>query len=296
MEESEKCRICNSVTKLKWDSNLDAVLSSDSFAITDAHYGKTSAVYQCTECGFYQCNDLPEVLSYYQELEDLAYEQGRKERYLQAKALTEELKNHISSGKLLDVGAGSGILVEAAIDAGYEAMGVEPSAWLQGEAEKQNLPVVKGILSDIGSEHLFEIITLIDVLEHVVDPLSLLKEIRSRLSTNGYAMVVTPDCSSFFAKCLRRKWWHFRVAHIGYFNGVTLEMACKLANLEVVAQRRPGWFFTMDYLWVRMMQYFPNWLRFGPFNWMKNVTIPINLRDSLLVVLKPIETTPHGHC
>jgi len=294
MEETEQCRICNSATKLKWDSNVDEALSSDSFAITDAHYGKTSAVYECIECGFYQCSDLPEVLSYYQDLEDQAYEQGRKERLLQSNALLRELKKLITSGRLLDVGAGSGILVEAAIAAGYKAEGVEPSNWLQGEAEKRNLPVSKGILSDISHERSFDIITLVDVLEHVVNPLTLLKDIRTRLAKQGFALVVTPDCNSFFAKCLGRRWWHYRVAHVGYFNRETLMKSCHLSGLEIVGQKRPGWFFTMDYLWVRVMQYLPTWMRIKPMNWMSRITVPINLGDSLLVILKHQESFSNG--
>jgi 2-polyprenyl-3-methyl-5-hydroxy-6-metoxy-1,4-benzoquinol methylase len=286
MEAAEKCRICESATILKWSSNLQDHLSSESFAITDAHYGQTSAIYRCSSCGFLQCNDLPEVLSYYEQLEDQAYEQGRKERTLQAEALVKQLGKHIEKGTLLDVGAGSGILVEAAIQAGYKAEGVEPSAWLQQQAEKLQLPVKKGILNDLAEEARFDVITLIDVIEHVVDPVGLMKEIASRLTINGYAMVVTPDCSSFFATILGRKWWHYRVAHIGYFNKATLENACRTSRLEVVTLKRPGWFFTMDYLWVRVMNYFPAWMRIKPMNWMKRITLPINLRDSLLVVLK----------
>ncbi len=286
MEETETCRICSSSTKLKWPSSLEGELSSNSFAITDAHYGQTSAVYGCSTCGFMQCNDLSDVLSFYETLQDQAYEQGRKERYQQSRALIDYLQKFQKTGSLLDVGAGSGILVEAAAKAGYEATGIEPSRWLQEEAEKLNLSVKKGVLSDLPDEQRFEIITLIDVIEHVVDPLGLLTDIRQRLHNRGLCMVATPDCRSFFARLLGRRWWHYRVAHIGYFDPKTLTLACEKAGFEIIAQKRPGWFFTMDYLWVRVMQYLPKWIRFGPFNWMKRITLPINLRDSLLVVLR----------
>lgn len=286
MEKTENCRICGSETKIKWPSNLEGELSSTSFAITDSHYGQTSAIYLCSHCGFLQCNELSDVLTYYENLEDLAYVQGRPERYLQSKALVDRLAHYQKSGSLLDVGAGSGILVEAARKAGYDATGLEPSEWLQHEAEKLNLPVKKGVLTDLPEDQHFDIITLIDVIEHVIDPMALLVDIRKRLATQGLCMVVTPDCASWFARFLGRKWWHYRVAHIGYFNQKTLTLACEKAGFEIIAQKRPGWFFTMDYLWVRVMQYLPKWLRLGPFNWMKTITLPINLRDSLLVVLR----------
>ena len=46
---SENCRICGSATQLKWPSNLEENLSSESFAITDAHYGLGWRVYQLGE-------------------------------------------------------------------------------------------------------------------------------------------------------------------------------------------------------------------------------------------------------
>ena len=294
MENSHHCRICESDTELKWPSNLEHSINSDSFAITDAHYGQTSAIYQCTQCGFRQCNELEEVLSFYEALEDKEYENGRKERYLQAKALLRELNNHRAKGNLLDVGAGSGILVEAAIEDGYDATGIEPSAWLQEQAEERHLPVKKGVLSDIPTTDKFDVITLIDVIEHVVDPLDLLIEIKERLKPDGCAMIVTPDCHSFFAKLLGRKWWHYRVAHIGYFNLENLKAACEKSGLEVISHTRPGWFFTMDYLWVRVMQYFPRWMRCKPMSWMRRKTVSINLRDSLLVMVKAKEMNPDG--
>ncbi|MCZ6673896.1 MAG: class I SAM-dependent methyltransferase, partial [Verrucomicrobia bacterium] len=264
------------------------------FAITDAHYGQTSAVYQCSSCGFMQCNDLPDVLSYYEQLEDQAYENSRNERFLQSEALLRKLKKYQKSGKLLDVGAGSGILVEAAIKSGYDATGIEPSTWLQEQAVKQNLPVTKGILSDVPEEKKYDTITVIDVIEHVADPIGLLKEVGARLKEQGVAMIVTPDCRSWFARILGRKWWHFRMAHIGYFNKKTLAMACRKAGLEIVSQNRPGWYFTIDYLWVRFMQYFPSWLRLRPLNWMKRITVPLNLRDSLLIIVKHQQPSSYG--
>ena len=295
MDTVEHCRICKADTNLKWPSNLKEELSSDSFAITDAHYGQTGSIYQCSRCGFRQCSEWSEVLSYYEALEDREYEKGRQERYLQAEALIQALSQLGAQGRLLDVGAGSGILVEAARKAGFAAEGVEPSGWLQQQAEARALPVRKGVLQDIPPAERYDVMTLVDVLEHVVDPLELLKDIkRSRLRPGGRAMIVTPDCGSLFAQLLGRKWWHYRVAHIGYFNRSTLELACEKSGLQVVARQRPAWFFTLDYLWVRLMQYFPSWMRCKPMNWMKRKRIRLNLRDSLCVVVTPKDVELNG--
>jgi len=291
MEEeiAENCRICDEPTNLKWPTYIPDGLDSDCFAITNASYGQTSAIFECGSCGFRQCNNLTEVLSFYEELEDPGYEKGRKERSLQAAANLRHLAKFKPGGRLLDIGSGIGILVEEALKMGYEASGVEPSKWLQKQAGNRNLPVIWGTLDDIPGTEIYDAIALIDVLEHVLKPVDLLAQIRNRLTPDGIAMIVTPDYKSLFGRVLGRKWWHYRVAHIGYFDKKTLRMACDKAGLEIVDQKRPGWHFTAEYLWVRIMLYFPKWLRIPSFAWMTRKVIPINLHDSLMVVVKRSE-------
>ncbi len=288
-EKLQPCRICGSPTFLKWEDSLTQPLNNSSFAITDFNYGQISALYQCSKCGFRQCHDLGNVLSFYGWQEDPDYENGREQRRLQAQGLLKRLGKFKRKGRLLDVGAGSGILVEAAAEKGFRARGIEPSRWLQKQAEKHNVPVEAGLLEDMASEPVWDVITLVDVIEHVEDPVGLLKDTEKRLSVTGMAMIVTPDVKSFFARWLGRKWWHYRVAHIGYFNDSTLELACRRAGLEVIHKSRPGWFFAADYLWVRIMQYFPSWLRIPPCRCMRRWTIPVNLRDSLLAIVQKKE-------
>ena len=55
--------------------------------------------------------------------------------------------------------------------------------------------------------------------------------------------VVTPDVGSVAARLMRHRWWHFRAAHIGYFNHRTLAAAAAKAGLRVVSTRRPVWYF-----------------------------------------------------
>ncbi|MBC9890708.1 MAG: methyltransferase domain-containing protein [Opitutae bacterium] len=142
----QPCRICGSPTFRKWRSSLLQPPNSRSFAITDFNFGRISALYQCGTCGFRQCHDLTDVLSFYKSQEDPAYEDGRKQRKLQAQALLKRLGQYMRKGRLLDVGAGSGILVEAARAEGFQARGVAPSRWLQGQAERRGLRVEVGLL------------------------------------------------------------------------------------------------------------------------------------------------------
>lgn len=282
--EKTRCWICGSERlQLAKPSNIPQALTSSSFLITDSHYGVTAAIYRCAGCGFLQCPDLQEVLPFYENLVDSGYEAGRQERGLQARKILEVAQKLKPNGRLLDIGAGSGILVEQAIKMGYRAEGIEPSGWLHKIALERNLPVHLGTFPHPATTGPFDVITLIDVLEHVPNPVQLLRNIADSLSSGGTAIVVTPDVGSVAARITGWKWWHFRVAHVGYFNQRTLFFALDRAGLRPVSVSRPGWFFAADYLWVRAHRYLPNFLRMGPPSFLKRLVVPVNLRDSWLI-------------
>jgi SAM-dependent methyltransferase len=130
----------------------------------------------------------------------------------------------------------------------------------------------------------FDAITLIDVIEHVPNPVELLRGIAANLADAGYAIIVTPDVGSLAARILKWRWWHFRIAHIGYFDKRTLYRSLQRAGLRPVLLARPGWFFTADYLWARVRRYLPAFLRLGTPRFLRRIVIPLNLRDSWLVV------------
>ena len=270
---------------LRKPANYPRPLHSSAFTITDTHYGVTAAIYECADCGFLQCADLDDVTHFYEELEDEAYEAGRAQRRLQLRKVLERVRRYQSDGRLLDIGAASGILIAEAQHMGYQAEGLEPSRWLQRKAAERSVPVHEGTFPN-PSGGPFDVVTLVDVIEHITEPLRLLRAVRLVLAPHGVLVVVTPDVHSLAARVLGWHWWHFRVAHVGYFDRSTLELAARRSGFIPVDFHRPGWFFSGDYLWDRAWKL----LRLsGPRApaVLKSLTIPLKLRDSLLAIFKP---------
>lgn len=267
-------------------STLGGQISSDDFKITDSHYGHTGQIDQCASCGFKQCMNLDSVLGFYEELEDTAYDQGREQRGLQARKVLETIQPYKPSGRLLDIGAASGILLEQGAKLGYEGTGVEPSKHLARRAIGAGLNVHLGIFPHPQVQGPFDVITLIDVIEHVPAPVPLLKDIAAHLKPDGVGVLTTPDVESFVARVLGPRWWHFRVAHIGYFSRKTLELALDKAGLEVLSISSPPWYFTVEYAGDRAMTYMPKFLRIKMPQFTRNRTIRVNFHDSLQVVFK----------
>ena len=88
------------------------------------------------------------------------------------------------------------------------------------------------------------------------------------------------------ARVLGKRWWHFRVAHIGYFDRSTLIKALDHAGLEVVSITRPPWYFTWEYAGERAMSYLPKAIRIRMPAFSRNHTIRVNFRDSLQVLFR----------
>jgi 2-polyprenyl-3-methyl-5-hydroxy-6-metoxy-1,4-benzoquinol methylase len=278
------CWICGSTQqKLIRKSTLDKPLSSNLFKITDAHYGQTGNIYQCVQCGFKQCNDLREVLTFYQSLDDEAYEENRVERAKQARRILQAITLPSPPKRLLDIGAGSGILVEEAQKLGYKAEGIEPSKWLCDKAAERALSVHHGTLPHFDVKPPYDIVSLIDVIEHVPDPVDLLKKINQIMTDDGIGIIVTPDVNALAARLMGYRWWHYRIAHIGFFNRATLELALEKAGFRPLQVSRPWWYFSLSYLLERINVYLPRWFQIPLFRWTESIAIPLNLFDSLLM-------------
>jgi hypothetical protein len=140
-----RCWVCFSdKSELRYSGEHVEGTSSD-VKITDANYGKTLPIYECKSCGFQYCPDVTGTAEAYLHLQDEEYEETRLARHKQSLLLLEEVRPFLEpNSSLLDIGAGSGILVEVALQLGFRAVGVEPSIWLSNVAERRGLPVLQG--------------------------------------------------------------------------------------------------------------------------------------------------------
>jgi 2-polyprenyl-3-methyl-5-hydroxy-6-metoxy-1,4-benzoquinol methylase len=200
---------------------------------------------------------------------------------------------------LLDVGAGGGVLVAEAARRGLSAIGVEPSRALAATARSIGANVLQGALPhpDL-ADATFDVVCFVDVLEHVVNPLRMLRAAASALNPSGVLLVVTPDRGSFAAKLLGRHWWHYRLAHIGYFNETSMRRASALAGLVMVGRSRARWFFTIEYLAARVVRYVPA-RNLVPATissrWAKTVlrrVVAVNPHDSMVMVFSRSPQAP----
>ena len=259
-----QCPLCGSrslAVKTHGPLAAPVTTTSQDLRITDAHYGRTAPLARCQACGFIFAHPLPaaDLVALYAEMDDEEYEQSGPARLRACRALLRACLDLAPQARsLLDVGAGTGLLCQEADAMGLEAWGVEPSRWAVERAAARGLRVLPGTLPhpDLADRR-FDLVTLVDVIEHVADPLALLAQARRHLAPGGLLAVVTPDVGSLAARLLGRRWWHYRLAHVGYFTPATMTQALSRCGLRLVATRYYGWWLPGDYVLERAARYLP---------------------------------------
>jgi len=154
------------------------------------------------------------------------------------------------------VGAGPGVLVGEATERGWDALGVELSAWAVGEAQRRGVDVRMLTLEDLDAQAgSIDAAVLADVIEHVPDPLGMMRVLHSLLKPGGVVFLATPDVDSVVAKTLRRWWWSVLPGHIWLFSKDTLTRLAKDAGFEVVDIATHPKTFSVDYYAGRLAGY-----------------------------------------
>jgi len=109
---------------------------------------------------------------------------------------------------LLDVGCAYGFFLDEARKIGMSVHGLDLSeSAIQWMEKNLSIKGTVGISSD-APEGPFDIITAIEVIEHVKDPHSFMKDLHKRIKDGGLLVIHTGAIDSLTARWLGRFWWY----------------------------------------------------------------------------------------
>lgn len=114
---------------------------------------------------------------------------------------------YIENGRILDVGCGSGRFLKWLKEHGWDVSGVDLSEKAAQNAAKSGLNIFCGQLQDAGfaSRH-FDVILINQVLEHVHDPMVVLREANRLLKDGGKLIVGVPNIESYESRIFGKYW------------------------------------------------------------------------------------------
>jgi 2-polyprenyl-3-methyl-5-hydroxy-6-metoxy-1,4-benzoquinol methylase len=142
-------------------------------------------------------------------------------------------------GTLLELGSGRGFFLDAARCRGFEPLGIEPSPDLAGRAgDEFGVEVKQGFLEDVDlSGRRFSSVCMFHVLEHVEEPVELLRQLAERLVEPGLIVLEVPNIASAMARRRAETWGAVQPdnLHIAQFTPSTLSSAVQRAGFEIVA-------------------------------------------------------------
>tara|TARA_Y100000768_G_scaffold302319_1_gene236169 strand:- start:8258 stop:9226 length:969 start_codon:yes stop_codon:yes gene_type:complete len=144
----------------------------------------------------------------YQVYQDKLVKKGKKIR----KEILEErkylqIKQFLSkkTPKLLDIGCGSGTFLDICKQNGWHVEGVDPSPTVkQTVFENYSIKVHQGDFNQMKFNKSFDVITLWGVLEHVADPIAMMKRVKASLKRNGMVIFEVPSANCFISEYLRK--------------------------------------------------------------------------------------------
>jgi SAM-dependent methyltransferase len=237
------CRVCNSET--------DPFMRISSAGLDEAFLDDALRkelpelkLQRCRRCGCLWADDARQdeeiLVAAYKRVGDAYFESTENDPRYQTfyKWIEQLLKEHVSGRTILDVGCGDGTFLST-LSNEWSRHGVEPSMLGASLAQQRNLDVTCATLDATTKSYEVDLISALDVIEHVVDPHSFVKSLKRSLRKDGVVLLLTGDADAYPARIAGPQWSYLRwCGHISVFSQAGLRQLLESHGFEVLASRR----------------------------------------------------------
>lgn len=181
-------------------------------------YGRKKGVeiFRCKNCGFGETKGI--------DIQPGAYH--RDEVYIEEEELFRNIfqkrvriiNKLIKPGKVLEVGCSTGLFLYLLKEKGWQTTGIEISKLSAEAARRRGMEIIAQKFEKVDFSEKFDLIIFNHTLEHLEDPIGILRKVKRLLLPKGYLYIDLPNFGGFSAKLFRTKWslllpeehlWHF---------------------------------------------------------------------------------------
>ena len=161
----------------------------------------------------------------------------------------ESVERRIGVGRLLEIGCGKGMFLEHAKQRGWQVRGVEVSADAGRVAQEKGLDVHIGPVESVSPpSEPFDFVHMNHVLEHLAEPVDVLRQVGAWLRPGGLVVVEVPnEFDNLFFRIgslvlpERMVTYPVQSTHQIFFNPATLRQAVTTAGLAIERCRTIRW-------------------------------------------------------
>lgn len=181
-------------------------------------------IVRCISCGQVRTETPANTVrkQYYEDEDVSIYIQKEEEFRRLFRNVLSFIKRYRKKGRLLDIGAGVGLLVSEARKAGFTAIGFEPSKGAVAAAKKHfGITLLPKEFHPKNVDGRMDVLVINHVLEHLPDPKGILGDIVDVLDDGGLLVIGVPNFGSFLSLLKRNRWqslipdqhrWHFTLS------------------------------------------------------------------------------------
>jgi SAM-dependent methyltransferase len=167
-----------------------------------------------------------------------------EERLLRARGrwYAKKLRHLVPVGRVIDVGAAAGLSLLGFRDYGWTAAGVEPNERMARTAnDKYKVDVVHSRWEDYQPTTPADLVTIVQVLPHLVDPAGALAKAASAVRDGGGVLVETWNADSFTARFFGMDWHEYSPPSVlHWFSPNRLSALAAKFGLHQAATGRPS--------------------------------------------------------
>ena len=206
-------------------------------------------IYRCEQCGLQTQFPKPNTNemydeNYYSGKSDYSYIDERKlEKYHNYvwDARIRNIQKFVPGGNFLDVGSSFGGFLSRARKFGFQPYGVEVSEYSSNHSRSNGIETFTGnYLDNPFPTHFFDVITLIEVIEHMENPREVFRKFSDQMKSGGMLLLQTANFEGKQALEEGKKYHYYLPGHIYYYS---------LSNLKKILKEF-GFSRTKDYLGV----------------------------------------------
>lgn len=224
---------------------ISKVLSTKDYTVS----GNSFDIWTCSNCSLRFTQDIPDenTIGQFYQSENYISHSGTKQGIvnrlyhvvrnftLGQKRRWIEKYTGLRSGKLLDIGCGTGEFANFMSKAGWQVQGLEPDPGARTFAiENYGLSVEASEELFNLKEEDFNIISMWHVLEHVHQLDAYLQQIYKLLTASGTLAIAVPNYTSSDAKTYHAEWAAYDVPrHLYHFSPNSMEALLKQHNFEL---------------------------------------------------------------